>query len=520
MGTSKQKKAKGKEKPKKGGAEPDIREEEDRLELIKNLGLSVSGLKKEINDLKKALKSEDENAPKLREELKKRMLGLLDDWYQRRANYNLSFLERGSELLKEKKMDAGPVKKRITAIKKKIKKGKFKESIEELGEIRNDLDSSLSKFPEITLPEAWSVTEKALDAYEELRAPGSKMTVPKKYFKKIQKFLEKKDFDQTLVYSNLLYTTIQHEMGDEVSKDRFKAIKDEVRSLMETMDEFRKFGIEPEGMQRELKRLESIKEPGKISEAQTTINRLNKNISRAEKEYFRRKGSVDLLESEELIGEYSQLLDMKDQKKMMDKLKKGQTRLSPRKFMEESSTLLGEVKDILYTNFEGQVKERIASVDEGLKKVVSEEEREQIIDLRNSVSSALENRNISEAMDYLSLAESMMGQSQDEEQLVVVKDKYDSFLTEYETLLNEDIELEELNEEISDIERMFLSDERTVSSRSDRAISAGRGTASWGSWGPSTSQATAWTGSNPGSRSLKAFYRRWRKPPTGKEWTR
>ena len=84
----------------------------------------------------------------------------------------------------------------------------------------------------------------------------------------------------------------------------------------------------------------------------------------------RRKGSVDLLETQEVIDEYGQLLDLKEQKKKMDKLKKGQTRLSPRKFMEESTTLLGEVKDILFENIEGQVRERMTVLDEARKSVV------------------------------------------------------------------------------------------------------------------------------------------------------
>jgi hypothetical protein len=369
-------------------------------------------------------------------------------------------------------MDGSSIKKKLSSVKGKITKGKYIDALKKYPDIRKDMDSALSKFPEVTLPEAWIITDKALDSYEGLKAPSTKMTQPKKYFKKIVKSLESEDVDQTLVYSNLLYTIIQHEMEDDVSKDRFKAIQDEVKSLMETMDEFRKFGIEPEGMQRELKRLKSIKEPGKISEAQTSINRLNKNISRAEKEYFRRKGSVDLLETQELISEYGPLLDLKEQKKRMDKLKKGQTRLSPRKFMEDSTSLLGEVKDILFDNFEEQVRERMGVLDEDIKGLVSDEEKKKMGDLRGSISTALENRDISEAMEYLSLAESIMGQTQNEEQLILVKERYGDFLTQYETLLNENIELEELSEEIAEIERLFLSDDLIGSQIESMVVSA------------------------------------------------
>ncbi|MGA1847890.1 MAG: hypothetical protein ACMUHB_00995, partial [Thermoplasmatota archaeon] len=92
-------------------------------------------------------------------------------------------------------------------------------------------------------------------------------------------------------------------------------------------------------------------------------------------------------------------------------------------------------------------------------RITSEEDRKQIEELKASVDKALQNRDISDAMDYLSLAESIMGHSEGEKELDDVIVNYSSFLNHYELLLNEDMEIEELKDEITEIERMFLSDE-------------------------------------------------------------
>ncbi|MGA1872837.1 MAG: hypothetical protein ACMUHY_04135 [Thermoplasmatota archaeon] len=462
MGSSKKTKGKRKEKAsvkdKEKPVSESVEEEEDRYVLFGNLGISVAGLRKEITALKKSMKSKKKEAGDLRARLRKTMDSRFDKWLERRTQYGITYAEMGLKITKDKKLDGKPVREKITSVKRDLRGKRFEDASKKLSEIRSDLDGLLSKFPEVTLPEAWEVTDRALDAYEQLRAPAKKMAQPKRLFKKLVKFLDEKDFNESLVYSNLLYTTIQHEMGDDISRDRFRAIQDEVSTLMETMEEFRKFGVEPEGMHRELKKLETM-DPGKFSEAQTTINRLSKNLSKAEKEYFRRKGSVNILETEEMMDEYGSLIDLSEQKKKAERLKKSQTRLSPRKYMEESNVLLGDVKEVLFTNFEDQVKDRLSALGENIENIHSEENRKKARELESSAQVALDNKDISEAMEYLALAESMIGQTEEEEKLVTVVDRYGTFLGQYEMLLNENIELEELKEEISEIEAMFLSDE-------------------------------------------------------------
>ncbi|MBN1389197.1 MAG: hypothetical protein JXA22_00990 [Candidatus Thermoplasmatota archaeon] len=459
MGSSKSRKGKKADGPKTHEDKVElVAEEESRYGLFGNLGLSVAGLRKEINSLAKAINSGEGEAEELREKLKEKMDSIFEGWLERRIGFGLSHAEKGIEIMKEKELDTTLIRKKTDGVTRELKKKAFDEAFQKLTDIRSYFDQALSPFPEVTLPGGWEIMERSMDAYEDLRVPKGKMAQPKRLFKKLVKYLQEKDFDQSLVYSNLLYTTIQHDMGEEVSRDRFKAIQSEVRSLMDTMEEFRKFGIEPEGMNRELKKLETI-DPGKYSEVQTTINRLNKNVSRAEKEYFRRKGSVNILETEELVSEYGSLLDLDEQRKRAEKLKRSQTRLSPRKYMEESTDLLDDVKGILFTNFEEHVKERIKALDEGMKSIRSEDEKKRIKELQGSVQTALENKDISDAMEYLAIAESIIGQSQDEDRIAVIADRYDDFLEQYEILLNENLEIDELKEEITEIERMFLSDD-------------------------------------------------------------
>ncbi|MBN1539533.1 MAG: hypothetical protein JW939_05260, partial [Candidatus Thermoplasmatota archaeon] len=56
-------------------------------------------------------------------------------------------------------------------------------------------------------------------------------------------------------------------------------------------------------------------------------------------------------------------------------------------------------------------------------------------------------------------AESMMGQSRGEKDISTIAERYDNFLEQYEVLLTENVELEDLKEEITEIESMFLSDD-------------------------------------------------------------
>jgi len=461
MGTSKKSKE-DKERVNVGKeGSPDISELETRLERLKILDLKTPGVKADINKLKRALENDDDNSGRILAGLEKKMGSIHARWLDQRTRISLMMASIALSLLKEKKMDIKSFSEGLEEARQLKKRKNLVSAMEVLGGMSGDFDRTISRFPEVTFQETWSVTNKALDAYEKMNLSGKNLSQARKYFKKTLALIEKKDLDNVLVYSNLLYTTIQHEIVDDLSRDRFKAIKEEIDHLMETMEEYKKFGIEPEGVSKELRRLESSMDPSKYTEAKTTINRLNKNLSRAETEYFRRKGNVDLLETSDLLDEYGSLLDLSEQRKRFDELKKEQTTLPPKKFMEETDQILTDVKDILFQNFREQVSERVSSLNEGMVNIASEDDRKQVEDLRTEVENALENRDISEAMDYLSLAESIMGQSEGEKELKDVMVNYNSFLDHYETLLNEDIELEELKDEISEIERMFLSDEVT-----------------------------------------------------------
>jgi predicted RNase H-like nuclease (RuvC/YqgF family) len=98
MGTSKTKKNQRKEKPKKGGEEPDVSSEQQKYDLIRNLGLSVSGLKKEITELKKAIKTGKDSASDQRNILNNKMDSILNKWWEKRANFGIIFCEMGLEI--------------------------------------------------------------------------------------------------------------------------------------------------------------------------------------------------------------------------------------------------------------------------------------------------------------------------------------------------------------------------------------------------------------------------------------
>ncbi|MFW3146786.1 MAG: hypothetical protein ACMUIE_08250 [Thermoplasmatota archaeon] len=459
MGTSKGKK-KIKEKV-EGGADEAAKNELDlRIELLKNLGLSITKLKTNINELKKARKDRKEKEIKKAEEaLEKKVGELWELWEQKRLSLSWKFVEAGEAICTEN----GIKSKKLTDLRKKadesIERKDPKRSTEILEELRGEFEGAFSKFPGITLVEAWSSMDKALDAYIDVAGTESKLDKAKKYFKRTLKLIENGDIDKSLVYSNLLYTTIQSEMSEDLAKDRFKTFKDEIGKLMTTMEEFKEYGIEPEGMEKELKKLGSGIEASKFGEAQSTINRLNKNVSRVEKEFFRRKGTVNLLEASDLIGEYGSLIDLKEPGKKISNIKVDQTKMSPRKFMEESGSILNDVKLTLFDNFEGQVRERIVVLDESMEQLPPSDDSEMLAGLRQNIGKALQNKDIQEAMEYLSMAESTIGQSEGSNQLVSVRDNYLEFLSQYETLLNEDLELEELKEQITEIERMFLQDD-------------------------------------------------------------
>ncbi|MFO8050801.1 MAG: hypothetical protein R6V01_03790 [Thermoplasmatota archaeon] len=431
-----------------------------KIDSLNNLGMSIKGLRSGLNALKKARKKEDDRAfNKAFNELKDKITKQWEKWQDRRIELNLVFAGSLIEALEEKKEDMKQQKLTLKKIKDHKRRNEVKKAMVLLEELRSDLDAISSNYPDTMIAESWSSMEKALSSYVDLSGGDKMIGEAKKYFKRMVRLIDKGDLDNSLVYSNLLYTSIQSNISEDTAKDRFKVIEEDIKDLVDTMEEFKKYGIENKSLEKDLNNLERMVKGKKTGEVQTTYKRLNKNVSRFEKEFFRRKGTVSLLEADDLINEYGSLIDLDEESEKVNALKVDQTKMSPKKFMEESGSLLENVRSTLFENFEGQVKERVEKIENSLDTISSEDDRSNIIELKDKVSNALVSRDITEAMEYLSLAESIMGQADDEKELLSVQEDYNRFLTDYEMLLNEDMELEELKEDMDELERMFLNDD-------------------------------------------------------------
>ncbi|MGA1821470.1 MAG: hypothetical protein ACMUIG_02965 [Thermoplasmatota archaeon] len=244
--------------------------------------------------------------------------------------------------------------------------------------------------------------------------------------------------------------------------DAYKAfIEEDIKRLRKQIEEFKEMGIDSGGLESELHKLDDSMGSKHFAEVQNTVTYIEKSVSRIEKEYNRKKGHIQLIEVSDILDDYGQILDFGDTSEKFKKLMDDETTISPKKFQEESSSLLKTVKGTLFQNFEPQVKERIESMDLSLSdsSIEGGTELEQIQDLRELAVTSLNDGNITEAMEYLSLAENIIGQSEGEVRFRTLKNRYIDFLNNYETLLDEDLEIEELKGMVSEIEEMFLDDD-------------------------------------------------------------
>ncbi len=457
--------AKGKRKVKKDAIEKgltDPKEIEGWIHELKHLDHSVKDLNKLLGTYKKLMKTDKEKALATLKEIESSIEKGRTEWNDKKISLLIDIVRLTIGEIE----DYGTDVKKIRSKLEKINTGKHldKKDLRSIGAIKRDMEVLFEKHPDSLSPEVLSSFDKALDSFEKAVATEKNLTQPKKYYKKIISFIKKGDLKNILVFSNLLHTAVQTELGDDLGKDRFKAIKKEISDLMETMEEYSKYGIGQKALENDLKRLEKSLDPSKTTEAQSTLNRITKNMARTEKEFFRRKANVSILNAMDLIEEYGSIIDLKDQEKRLDDLKDDLTTISPKKFMEESGSVLENVKGILYDNFEGQVRQRLETMDADLEKTtyLSNEDKDKILDLRGHVNKALDDRNITEAMEYLSLAESLFGQADGEMVLERARARYMDLLGNVEELIVENTEMEDVKEELISIEKLFLGEDLKI----------------------------------------------------------
>jgi len=445
-----------------------------RISLLKNLGLKEPALIRKMKELKGAVKKGEGVRENLLEEVSSGYERALEGWDVKRAEYLRNLFSKGvKEAIKrgldEKEFEG--IQKEIDSL---ITKGNGKEALERSRELLGRLDEVFEGDAEVLIPQAWIALDKSLEAYLDVSTTQEATKDTVKYLKKTMKFAEKGDVDNLIVYSNLLYTTVTSELSDEAVKDRFKAVKEEMKELLERIEEYKSYGVEAGEIERELKRIDISMDPKKYKEIRSTVSRIDKSVSRIESEYLRKRGSVDLAESRQISDRYGSLIDMSDLNRRIEKLVKEEGNLSPRKFHDEAQKCLEMGKSSLFNNFRDQVSERIVNLREAYKgeTLVSEGEIEEIESLLEMSESSLGSKNITEAMECLSIAEQMFDQGRNEGKMVKVGENYSSLLEQYESLLNEDIEVLELKEQISEIEKMFLSEEVKHEEIQDRIASS------------------------------------------------
>ncbi len=446
----------------------------DTIEQLKVLGVKVSTLKKAFSEYRRKHEEGGQDLEGPYGRLKDRMDKGWATWSSTRLGLDMTLARMSLTALKEIGRPVDELKERIEGIDANDTK-KAAEGMEAASLLRIDMASALEGHTDRVLPEAWMALDRAMDSFEEVAKVPEKADKVKRLFKKVLQAVSKQDINNTLVYSKTLYTEVQKLLSDEIAKDRFKAIKDEITGLMDQMEEYRKFGLETEVLRSELSIIDKSLGTGKVLEAQGHMNRIAKNLSRTENELHRRKGMVNLIEAMELVEEYGPLLDLSEERSHLLKLVEDKGKMSPKKFMDETSAVLERIKDTLFSNFQGQVKERLETLERSMVGIgfISEERRFQLMDLKRSIDDSLKDRNISEAMEYISLAESTFGQSDGEIRLLEIKSNYSRFLKEYEMLLEEDMEIAEVKEQLEELERMFLSDDVGMEDLSTRVYQAG-----------------------------------------------
>ncbi len=455
---------KRKEEPPEASVENDLptsEEVENRFNLIKNLQVKAGPIKKEITAYKRSLKSGSDDAGKLWEKLETGFNDILVKWEKERVGIILLLAEKGIEIYKEKKISDKGLSKEIKKLRAKVKKGELEGAEEITVKIRDRLELDLKGMNDVILMEAWNGFEKGVESFREVAESPAPLKDAKKYYRKTWNYAKKGDIDNLLVYANLLYTKVTSELSDDVVQDRFKALKEDMGKLMEMIKEFKQYGLDAGDFERELMSLDISFDPKKYKEIKNTVAKVDRSVSRFETEYIRRKGNVNIVNVLDMVQRYGDTMDLSDLEERARKIEEEKTQLSPKKLLEESEVLFSQGQTLVSDNFRGGIEDRIGILQSTIEgsMIADRQEGAQIKDLLQMSMDSLESSDITEAMEYLDLAEEMFQQRDMETRLVTVKDGYGTLLSQYGSLLNEDLEMVEIKEMILEAEDMFLMEE-------------------------------------------------------------
>ncbi|MDG6225635.1 MAG: hypothetical protein QCI82_08995 [Candidatus Thermoplasmatota archaeon] len=454
-------KGKGKGKKKREADLPSSEDIKARIDAVRNLDLDVSPLRKQLSRYKKERSADVSKAKKTLKNIEDGLNRAWNEWNASRATVEMDLIDSAFEICEGKGMDCTDLKTSTRNLRTKVKKG-FKDDVQAgLKELRQGIASALDPFPDVIIHQAISAFNRGLDSYIDMSGSGPSLGTSRKYFKKTWDYARKKDVDKLIVYSNLLLNSSQTEITDEEAKDRFKVIKDQLNGLRERVQEFDEFGLETGTIFKQIDRIEKGFDSKHIAEYEGHISGLDKSVARLESEYLRKKGDVGLMESKGLFERYGNLLDLSSYIERYDKLIEDQGKMSPNRFFDESSSLLHGIKEDLLKNFREQVLERIERIDRFLEEAPEGtlDRVAPIKELKDLSNSHLLSGDITEAMEYLSMAENMIGYVEDEIELGTLRENYSLLLQDYQALMDDNVEIAELGKLLNDIEHLFLSDD-------------------------------------------------------------
>ncbi|MCK5774444.1 MAG: hypothetical protein KAH57_11700 [Thermoplasmata archaeon] len=455
---------KSKKEPPKAPVEADLptsEEVENRFNLLKNLQVKTGSIKKDIAAYKRSLGSGSDDAGNLWEKLDVRLNDITVRWEKEKVAITLSLAQKGMEICGEKKISNKFLSKEIGKLEGKLEKGEL-ESVEAISSrIRGRLEKDLKGMNDVILMEAWNGFEKGVESFKVVAESPAQLKDARKYYKKAWTYAKKGDIDNLLVYANLLYTKVTSELSDDVVQDRFKVLKEDMGKLMEIIKEFKQYGLDADDFERELMSLEISFDPKKYKEIKKTVAKVDRSVSRFETEYIRRKGNINLINVQDMIQRYGDMMDLSDLEERVGRIEEEKTLISPKKLLEDSDMLFSQGQALVYENFRGGIEDRMGSLEGAVagSVIADRQEGAQIKDLIQMSRDSLDGSEISEAMEYLDLAEEMFQQREMETRLVTVKDGYGSLLSQYGSLLNEDLEMVEIKEMILEAEDMFLMEE-------------------------------------------------------------
>jgi hypothetical protein len=440
---------------------PTPHEVKERVEFLKDLHIDLTAIKKKFPRYKKEHSTDPSKAKRTWDSISTDLERSLESWKREKLGLQLDMLADGIVVLDAKGIESVGFRSDIEKVRGDLSTGDLSDLESRIADMREVLGAHLHRFNDVLLLQAIYSFDRGVTSYIDSARNRSVNKDSKKYFKRVWESAKKRDVSDLLIYSNLLHNTAQSDVTEVLAKDKLKDLKDKFDRIKDRLQDYQEFGIDPEPIRKELSRLDSTMEAKGHIDLEGSLNNLDKSMARLESEYLRRKGEVGLVEAKMLLDSYGNLLDLGSFRERYAKLRDDEGKMSPHRFLDESSSLLQGLKENLFSNFNDQVNQRLSNLDNFLSQATPGAESivVPIMELRDRSRSYLLSGDITESMEYLALAESMMGHAEGELRLQELREGYSNLLVDFQHLLDENVDVAEVRDLIGDIEGMFLQDE-------------------------------------------------------------